>query len=60
MGISHPKIKTRESLSGHPKNMFLQNKGFEENPGGKVDPCPQENLRGGSFLEKVFVLKNDT
>ena len=43
-----------------PPKLLLQNEDFEENPGGKVDPCPQEDLREGSFLEKEFVFKNDT
>ena len=72
MGIYRPKIKTRESPRGQPKMVLLQNKGFKENPGGKAEPCPREDLRKTpverrslvhgrivkeSFLEKVFVSK---
>ena len=52
--------KTRESLSGHPKNVFLQNKGFKENPGGKEEP-----LSIGGFMKRIIFgkevfFKNDT
>ena len=53
----HPKIKTWESLSGHPKNGFLQNKGFKENPGGKEEPCPREDCEEDHFLKMCLFQK---
>ena len=55
--IYHPKIKTRESLSGHPKNVFLQNKGFKEKPGGKAEPCPREDCEEDHFWKKCLFQK---
>ena len=43
--------------SGHPKNVFLQNKGFKEKPGGKAEPCPREDFEEDHFWKKVFVSK---
>ena len=55
--IYHPRIKTRESLSGHPKNVFLQNKGFKEKLGGKAEPCPREVCEGDHFWKKCLFQK---
>ena len=60
MGIYHLKIKTRESLSGHPKNVFLQNKGFKENPGGKGGALVHRRIYEENHFWKVVVFKNDT
>ena len=53
------KDKTRESLSGHPKIVFLQNKGYKENSGGKAEPCPREDCEEDHFWKGVY-FKNDT
>ena len=52
-------IMNMKSLSGHPKNWLLENKGFKEKPGGKVRPSPREDCEEDHFL-KNGVFKNDT
>ena len=53
------KDKTRESLSGHPKIVFLQNKGFKKKPDGKAEPCLREDFEEDHFW-KSGCFKNDT
>ena len=58
--LYHLKIINMKSLSGHPKNWLLKNKGFKKNPGGKVGLCPREEMWRWSFLEKCFQKWNIT
>ena len=46
-----------KSLSGRPQKVFLQNKGFKENPGGKEGPYPREDCEEDHFWKGVYLKK---
>ena len=52
--IYHQKYNNMKSLSGHPKNVFLQNKGFTENPVERWNLAHGRNVKRIIFGERCF------